>query len=212
MPNPARITRKAALMAAFVIVTSSCGDENPSAGAPTDTTEASSSDVSTDDTMPEPSGPLCSSVPTTGDGSFEGMADDPAAVAASNNPTLSNLAAAVEEAGLIDTLNGTGPFTIFAPVDEAFAAVPKADLDALLADQDALKDVLTFHVVAGERLSSDELLERDSVETVQGTTLSLVDEAGKLRVNGQATVGCADVHTANATVHIIDAVLMPTDG
>ncbi len=210
MPNRVDTRRAAVLVASIVLVGAACGDGGDGAGGAPERPIAPAE--SSGDWAAYPSGPLCSAVPTTGDGSFEGMADDPAAVAAANNPVLSVLAAAVEQAGLVDTLNGTGPFTIFAPVDDAFAAVPKADLDALLADQDALKDVLIFHVVAGERLSSDELLERDSVKTVQGTTLSLVDEAGTLRVNGQATVGCADVHTANATVHIIDAVLMPTDG
>jgi len=155
-------------------------------------------------------GPVYYAVAGAGDGSFEGMSDDPAATAAANNPVLSILAAAVKQAGLVDTLNGTGPFTIFAPVNDAFEAVP--DLDALLADQDALNEVLTFHVVAGERLSSADLIERDSVDTVQGTTLSLGTEDGGLQLNGQANVGCADVHTANATVHLIDAVLMPTGG
>lgn len=75
------------------------------------------------------------------------MADQPAATAASTNPVLTTLTAAVTEAGLVDTLNGPGPFTIFAPIDDAFAAIPEADLDALLADTEALGDVLTYHVV-----------------------------------------------------------------
>ena len=82
----------------------------------------------------EPSGPACASVPTDGEGSFAGMADDPAATAASNNPELSTLVAAVGAAGLVDTLNGEGPFTIFAPANSAFAKLPAGDLDALLAD------------------------------------------------------------------------------
>ena len=81
-----------------------------------------------------PSGPACASVPTDGEGSFDGMADDPAATAASNNPELSTLVAAVGAAGLVDTLNGEGPFTIFAPANSAFEKIPAADLEALLAD------------------------------------------------------------------------------
>ena len=99
-------------------------------------------------------------VPADGEGSFAGMADDPAATAASNNPELSTLVSAVGAAGLVDTLNGTGPFTIFAPANSAFEKIPQADLDALLADPTgALTDILTIHVVAGESLSSADLVE-----------------------------------------------------
>ena len=84
-----------------------------------------------------PSGPACGAVPADGEGSFAGMADDPAATAASNNPELSTLVTAVGAAGLVDTLNGPGPFTIFAPVNAAFEMIPAADLDAVLADTDA---------------------------------------------------------------------------
>ncbi len=160
--------------------------------------------------MMEPSGPLCDAVPTDGQGSFAGMTDDPAATAASNNPVLSTLVTAVDAAGLVDTLNGDGPFTIFAPTNDAFAAIPPADLDAVLADTDLLTSILTLHVIAGESLSSTELAEMGSAITVNGEDITFETAAdGSLMVNGQATVGCADVQTANATVHIIDAVLMP---
>ena len=157
-----------------------------------------------------PTGPLCDAVPTDGQGSFEGMTDDPAATAASNNPVLSTLVTAVTEAGLVDTLNSDGPFTIFAPTNDAFAAIPPADLDAVLADKELLTSILTLHVIAGEKLSSTELAEMGSATTVNGADITFETAAdGSLMVNGQATVGCADVQTANATVHIIDAVLMP---
>ena len=121
-----------------------------------------------------PSGPACASVPTDGEGSFAGMADDPAATAASNNPELSTLVTAVGAAGLVDTLNGEGPFTIFAPANSAFAKVPAADLDALLADpQGALTDILTIHVVGGESLSSTDLVEAGTVSGLNGE-LSIV--------------------------------------
>ena len=161
------------------------------------------------DSSLEPSGPACSAVPADGEGSFGGMADDPAATAASNNPVLSTLVSAVQAAGLVDTLNGEGPFTIFAPVNDAFAAIPPADLDAVLADTDLLTSILTYHVVAGEMLSSADLIEAGEVETVQGGTLTITEGAdGGLMVNGAAGI-CIDVPTANATVHIIDSVLMP---
>jgi uncharacterized surface protein with fasciclin (FAS1) repeats len=155
-----------------------------------------------------PSGPACASVPADGEGSFGGMADDPAATAASNNPVLSTLVTAVSQAGLVDTLNGEGPFTIFAPTNDAFAAVPPADLEAVLADNDLLTSVLTYHVVAGEQLSSADLIAAGSVETVNGGTLTITDDNGTLTVNGVPT-GCMDVPTANATVHIIGGVLLP---
>ncbi len=89
-------------------------------------------------------------MPTDGEGSFAGMTDDTAATAASNNPVLSTLVTAVTAAGLVDTLNSDGPFTIFAPTNDAFAAIPPADLEAVLADTDLLTSILTLHVIAGE--------------------------------------------------------------
>jgi uncharacterized surface protein with fasciclin (FAS1) repeats len=157
-----------------------------------------------------PSGPLCAAVPADGEGSFAGMTDDTAATAASNNPVLSTLVSAVQAAGLVDTLNSDGPFTIFAPANPAFDALPDGTLDAVLADADLLTSILTLHVVAGEQLSSVDLAELDSVTTVNGADITFeVADDGTLTVNGQASVGCADIQTANATVHVIDAVLMP---
>ena len=104
--------------------------------------------------------PAAARFPMDGEGSFAGMADDPAATAASNNPVLSTLVdGRRREAGLVDTLNGEGPFTIFAPTNDAFAAIPEADLNAILADQELLTSILTYHVVAGESLDIDALAE-----------------------------------------------------
>ena len=156
-----------------------------------------------------PSGPACGAVPADGEGSFAGMADDPAATAASNNPELSTLVTVVGAAGLVDTLNGPGPFTIFAPVNAAFEMIPAADLDAVLADTDALTSILTYHVVP-EQLSSSELAEAGTVTTVNGAELDVALDGDALSINGgQATVVCQDVPTANATVYLIDSVLMP---
>ncbi len=175
--------------------------------------EAMASDSSTaEDAAMGPSGPACSSVPTDGEGSFEGMADDPAATAASNNPELSTLVAAVGAAGLVDTLNGEGPFTIFAPANSAFAKVPAADLDALLSDPTGvLTDVLTLHVVAGESLSSTALVDAGTAAALAGE-LTIAADGDAVTVDaggGAATVVCADVPVANGTVHIIDTVLLP---
>ncbi len=124
------------------------------------------------------------------------------AVAAGNFKTL---AAAVTAAGLIDTLKSAGPFTVFAPTDEAFAKVPKATLDSLLADKAALTKILTYHVVAGKVMAAD--VKAGHVKTVQGSDLAMATEGG-VTVNG-AKVVAADVATSNGVIHAIDTVLMP---
>lgn len=155
------------------------------------------------------SGPACASIPADGAGSLGGMAQDPAGTAASNNPLLSTVVSAVQAAGLVDTLNGPGPFTIFAPVNDAFAKIPAADLQAVLANKDQLTSILTYHVVPG-KMSSADLIKAGKATTVNGADLTFTRGAnGELVVNGTATAGCMDVVTANATVHIIDTVLMP---
>ena len=156
-----------------------------------------------------PTGAACSAVPAAGEGSFAGMADDPAATAASNNPLLSTLVTAVTEADLVDTLNSDGPFTIFAPTNDAFAAIPEDQLAAVLADKDLLTSVLTFHVIAGEKLSSTDLLDAGTAVTVNGAELTFAADGEAISVNGAASTLCMDVPTANATVHIIDGVLLP---
>jgi uncharacterized surface protein with fasciclin (FAS1) repeats len=135
------------------------------------------------------------------------MAQDPAATAASNNPVLSTLVAAVQAAGLVDTLNGEGPFTIFAPTNDAFAKIPEADLQAVLADKDTLTKILTLHVVPG-KMSAADLAAAGKATTVEGSDVTISGDVSSLEVNDAAVV-CGDVQTANATVHIIDTVLMP---
>lgn len=154
-----------------------------------------------------PFGSACASVPTSGAGSFEGMAKDPVATAASNNPALSTLVTAVKAAGLVDTLNSADGITVFAPTDSAFAALPKETLDAALKDpKGLLTTVLTYHVVAG-RLSPDELAGTHT--TLQGGTIEVTGSGQDFTVNGTAKVVCGNVQTANATVYIIDGVLLP---
>jgi uncharacterized surface protein with fasciclin (FAS1) repeats len=152
-----------------------------------------------------PFGPGCAGVPTSGEGSVEGMADDPVATAASNNPLLKTLVAAVGEAGLGDTLNSAEALTVFAPTDDAFAAIPKKDLNALLADKEALTQVLTYHVV-GERLSPEDVAAEH--ETLSGEMLTVEGEGENFTI-GEASVVCGNVQTANATVYVVDQVLMP---
>jgi uncharacterized surface protein with fasciclin (FAS1) repeats len=152
-------------------------------------------------------GPACSAVPASGAGSFTGMAQDPVATAASNNPVLSSLVGAVKEAGLADTLNSAEQITVFAPTNDAFSALPKATLDAAMADpKGLLTTVLTYHVVAG-KLSPAMLA--GTHKTLQGGTLEITGSGQDFKVNGQSSVVCGNVQTANATVYIIDNVLMP---
>ncbi len=201
-----------AALAALTFVAAACGgDDEDSADetAPAATEPMTTEPMTTQPMATTPSGPACGAVPADGEGSFAGMADDPAATAASNNPELSTLVTAVGAAGLVDTLNGPGPFTIFAPVNAAFEMIPAADLDAVLADTDVLTSILTYHVVP-EQLSSSELAEAGTVTTVNGAELDVALDGEALSINGgQATVVCQDVPTANATVYLIDSVLMP---
>ena len=115
------------------------------------------------------------------------------------------LATALQAAGLVDTLKGPGPFTVFAPTDEAFAKIPKAQLDALLADKAKLTAVLTYHVVPGTVMSKD--VKSGKVKTVQGGELT-VTTSGGVAVDG-ANVTAADIVASNGVIHVIDSVLMP---
>ncbi|GAB3706831.1 fasciclin domain-containing protein [Nocardiopsis oceani] len=152
-------------------------------------------------------GPGCAEVPEDGDGSFEGMAEDPVATAASNNPLLSTLVTAVEEADLVDTLNSAEDITVFAPTNDAFDEIPEEDLNALLEDQDELTEVLTYHVVEGEHTPAD--LEDGTFTSLQGDEVTTEGAGEEFTVDEDAEVVCGNVQTANATVYIIDTVLMP---
>jgi transforming growth factor-beta-induced protein len=202
-------------VAALSLIAAACGDDDEPAAATDpamseemsqEMSEEMSEEMSVEAMASTPFGPACSAVPADGEGSFGGMADDPAATAAGNNPVLSTLVTAVTRAGLVDTLNGDGPFTIFAPTNDAFAAIPPADLDAVLADNELLTSILTYHVVAGQSLTAAELGTAGELETVNGETLAF--GADGTTVNGVDVV-CSDVPTANATVHILGGVLMP---
>jgi uncharacterized surface protein with fasciclin (FAS1) repeats len=154
-------------------------------------------------------GPACSQVPADGAGSFDGMAAAPAATAASANPLLSTLVGAVQSAGLVETLNGPGPFTVFAPYNDAFAKLDAAALNAAMADpKGALTNILTYHVV-GEDLDPEALADAGSVKTVQGGEVAITGMGDELTIGG-AKVLCGNVKTANGTVYIIDSVLMPS--
>lgn len=124
------------------------------------------------------------------------------AVAAGSFKTL---ATALQAAGLVDTLKGKGPFTVFAPTDAAFAKVPKADLDALLKDKAKLTAVLTYHVVPGKVMAAD--VKAGKVKTVQGSELTIVTMGGVKVDNAKVTA--TDITADNGVIHVIDTVVMP---
>lgn len=212
-------------VAALALGTAACGGSDsgssaaassapaPSSSAPMTSPSMSPSMSASADAMSGPVGPGCADyaelVPT-GSGSVEGMAQDPVATAASNNPLLTTLVAAVSgklnpDVNLVDTLNG-GEFTVFAPVDDAFAKLPAATVDGLKTDDEGLTKILTYHVVPGRIAPSDVV---GSHETVEGSDVTVTGTPDMLKVDG-ANVICGGVSTANATVYLIDGVLTPT--
>ena len=210
--NRTRRSAIAAIALTVPLALAACGGSAESSGSGSMESSSSSSTSSSTtteamgDMAAEPFGAGCAAVPKDGKGSFAGMATDPVATAASNNPLLSTLVSAVGEAGLGDTLNTTQDITVFAPTNDAFAAVPKATLDAAMADpKGLLTKVLTNHVVAG-RLSPDKLA--GDHKTLAGTTIT-VEGSGEDFTVGEAKVICGNVQTANATVYILDGVLLP---
>jgi uncharacterized surface protein with fasciclin (FAS1) repeats len=115
--------------------------------------------------------------------------------------------AAVKAAGLVDTLKGDGPFTVFAPTDDAFGKIPKEKIEALLKDKEALTKVLTFHVVPGKVMAAD-VVKLKKAKTVQGQELDIVVKDGKVTINGVNVIK-TDIACKNGVIHVIDGVLLP---
>ncbi|MFD3696963.1 fasciclin domain-containing protein [Streptomyces sp. NPDC058646] len=216
MASTPRIRRTALAVAAAVVLPFSlaaCSDSGTDSaagpGAERNAGAAASQpalpDAST--TADRPFGPACAGVPAEGAGSFEGMAQDPVATAASNNPALSTLVTAVKKAGLVDTLNNAKEITVFAPTNDAFAKIPKADLDKVLADKATLTKILTYHVV-GQRLTPKQLA-NGSFDTLEQSRLTTSGSGTSYKVGATSNVVCGNVRTANANVYIVDTVLMP---
>jgi uncharacterized surface protein with fasciclin (FAS1) repeats len=209
----------AAAVLALSLGLAACGDDSEGNDASDDTSSSAPADDAPADDMGDEAdpaaqtfGPGCSQIPTSGDGSFTGMVQDPVGTAASTNPLLKTLTAAVGAVeGLGDTLNSAEGLTVFAPADPAFAEIPKADLTALL--EGAAKDgmtsdlatVLTYHVVEGQLDPASVVGEQT---TLQGDTVTVEGDESGMTVNG-ATVLCGNIPTANATVYVIDTVLNP---
>lgn len=187
------------------------GDEEPVDAGTAPTSETPETPEETDDGGADAAantyGDACGEVPTSGDGSFDGMATAPVASAASANPLLSTLVAAVTAADLVEPLNSAPELTVFAPANPAFEAFTKKQLNGLLADTETLTQVLTHHVVA-QNITPDQL--SGEFETLNGDTLTINGNGESATIGDEkATVLCGNVSTANATVYIIDTVMMP---
>ena len=187
-----RTPRYAAAAAALALTLAACGDDaNDEAAEPVATAEDEMSEEMSEEMSDE-----IAEVGTIVD------------VAASTDG-FTTLVAAVQAAGLVDTLSSEGPFTVFAPTDDAFAAALDAlglTADELLADTDTLTEILTYHVVAGKVMSTD-VVKVDSAKTLQGTNVS-VDASSGVKINN-ANVVKADIATSNGVIHVIDTVLLP---
>jgi transforming growth factor-beta-induced protein len=215
-----RLARGAFLLASLSLVAAACGsDDNDSTSATTTPAAAESTAAPTESSMAtsmasseicDADGLVAAVQGGTAQGTLEGMADDPVATAASNNPVLTTLVTAVGAAGLGDTLNSAEALTVFAPTDCAFAQLDPATLKAALDDPTGLlTTVLGFHVIP-ERLSAADLADMTELTTFTGETLELSDDGGTITLNGgSASVLVPDIQTSNATVFLIDNVMLP---
>ncbi|HEU4423448.1 MAG TPA: fasciclin domain-containing protein [Pilimelia sp.] len=211
MPSPHRTRTSRGLAAAVLIsmlglaaCSSDSDSDSPGAASPPTAAPATTAPPTT---PAAPFGPACAGLPSSGPGSLSAVADEPVATAAAQSPALSTLVTAVTKAGLVDTLNGAQNITVFAPTNDAFAKIPKATLNQVLADQQALTNILKYHVV-GQRSGPAEL-DAGTLTTLQGGTIRTA-KAGDTYTANDARVLCGDIQTRNATVHLIDTVLMPT--
>jgi uncharacterized surface protein with fasciclin (FAS1) repeats len=209
-----KVTAAVTLTLASAFLLSACSMGGTPAAESTKPSAPESSEATPDAMDPAANlvGPGCAAyadaVPD-GAGSIQGMSQDPVAVAASNNPLLKTLVAAVSgqlnpDVNLVDTLNGS-EFTVFAPVDDAFAKIDPATIEALKTDSATLSSILTYHVVPGQIEPSDIA---GMHTTVQGADLEVTGSGDDWMVN-DAKIVCGGVQTANATVYLIDTVLMP---
>lgn len=213
-PKRTRSLSIATLAVACVIPLAACSSNGSSTDSSSSSTKAATSSSADTSSSAAPAatagkefGSACASVPKDGPGSFAGMATAPVATAASANPALSTLVAAVKAANLVDTLNSAKNITVFAPANSAFAAIPTDTLNKLLADPTGdLTKILTYHVVP-ETLTPANLAGMH--KTLNGAMMNVTGSGDSFMVNGKSMVVCGNVKTANATVYIIDQVLMP---
>lgn len=216
MNKTVRSTALALGAVSLALFGAACGSEDTASSGSSPATSEATSAAPSSSAMAGPAanlvGPGCADyakqVPT-GAGSVEGMAADPVAVAAGNNPLLTTLTSAVSgklnpKVDLVSTLNGS-EFTVFAPVDSAFAKIDPATIETLKTDDALLTEILTYHVVPGQ-ITPDKLA--GDQKTVQEGTVKITGSGDSLKVN-DANVICGGVRTANATVYLIDTVLLP---
>ena len=194
-----------AIAAGLALGGAASGSSSPAASTATPRASAGAMGSSTGTTS-APFGPASSSVLSSGAGSFSGMSTAPLATGASNNPVLSTLVTAVKKAGLVDTLNSASGITVFAPGNAAFAKIPKATLAQVLANKAELTKILTYHVAAGR--TSAQIAAGKTIKTLEGSTVTSSKMGSTYEINS-AHVVCGNVHTANATVYILNNVLMP---
>ncbi|MGQ0577044.1 MAG: fasciclin domain-containing protein [Pseudonocardia sp.] len=211
-----KIQRLAAVgaMAALTVALGACGSsEAPSTAAPSAAAPTSAAASNGVTQISDIFGPACNQVPTSGEGSAQGMVDDPVATAASNNPLVSTLVTAVTEAGLVDTLNSASALTVLAPFNGAFEKIPAETLNAVLADKPTLTKILTYHVT-DTRYDAAGLVAAGSITPLAGGSVTVAGTADAPTFKGAgndaaATTLCGNIPTANATVFVIDTVLMP---
>ena len=183
-------------MASLAIILAACSSTASTSPSPTAPATQAATPAAT---APAPS----ASTSSSGDAA---MADIVAT--ADGAGTFKTLLAAAKAAGLVETLQGKGPFTVFAPTDEAFAALPAGTLDGLLADREALKKILLYHVVSGE-VTADKVVGLTSADTVEGSPIAISVNDGMVYLNDAAQVVKTDIMASNGVIHVIDHVLLP---
>jgi uncharacterized surface protein with fasciclin (FAS1) repeats len=213
-----RSTGLAALALTMSMGLAACGDDAESATGSASSSSESPAEESPSDDMTEEAtaseagaqtfGEGCAAVPEDGAGSFDGMATEPVATAASANPLLTTLVSAVKQAGLVDTLNSAEGITVFAPTDDAFAKIPAKTLEGVLKDKETLTAILTHHVV-GEQLAPEDLA--GTHQTLNNDELVVEGSGEKFTADTEerAEIICGNIPTANATVYVVDTVMMP---
>lgn len=227
MNRIARNTGLAAMALTLSLGMAACGSEDePDATTDTasETTSETPSETPSEDPMEEEEpaasdagaetfGAGCAAItelPDTDPGSFAGMATEPVATAASGNPLLKTLVAAVTEADLVDTLNSAPAITVFAPTDDAFAKIDAATMDTVMGDKELLTSILTNHVVEGQ-LGPDDVVGKQT--SLAGGKLNIKGSGEEFTVKSKGTkmsaVLCGNIPTANATVYVVDTVLLP---
>lgn len=191
----------AAVVAASLLFVA-CGDDKDDAVAET-TAAAVETTAAAPETTMAPADTMAPSTdaPAEGPGTIVDIAID--------NPDFSTLVAAVTAADLVDTLSGEGPFTVFAPTNAAFAALPAGLVDKLLLpeNKDVLTQILTYHVVSGKVMSTD--VAAGEVPSVEGSPITVTVDGGTVMLNGSATVTAVDIEASNGVIHVIDAVILP---